>query len=461
MKNILGPTVSTISHSPHSFEVDPVRLADPFYLKANTINLSEICSNVLQKVLKMDTLDLEIKAMLERIRIITESKFPKHGRLAVTTVFFLRCFLPTFISPQIYGVNLPEGEKEVEQTRRALLLISKTLQSLVNNVAFVEEHSYMHVLNGFISANAKNIQTIADNISNKQTVKLNPLRKLTKVLSSEKISLSSPEKECPKEEIYRSFGDEELLVWENPLKSLRKQRMLKDYLKDGKKTEKQNEYLRKSEGILHQEFSFLEEELTESKSAETAALHNSHVQVPSLQLAHLKLSNELSEGRKKRFSFRKKTVGDCSNLRAAFLSLYSQTEDEFVLNTSRIAAEAERACTPKADSEDAEEIEEPLSSARQSRMQMNHFMNGKKKIHILLKLCSRLYSYSHSLKEMIVHQVQQRAGNIQAMLRIVRFLKRLSELRFSLDSPNTKPKNSEELKGLSQMKLPKKEKISL
>ena len=110
MKSILGPTVSIISHSPHSFEVDPVRLADPFYLKANTINLTEICSNVLQKVLKMDTLDLEIKAMLERIRIITESKFPKHGRLAVTTVFFLRCFLPTFISPQIYGVNLPEGE---------------------------------------------------------------------------------------------------------------------------------------------------------------------------------------------------------------------------------------------------------------------------------------------------------------------------------------------------------------
>lgn len=73
---------------------------------------------------------------------------------------FLRFFCPAIVAPEAIDLDIPSDNREI---RRALLLITKVLQNLANNVVFRESH--MQVLNPFLSENVRQVTKYMSDIA--------------------------------------------------------------------------------------------------------------------------------------------------------------------------------------------------------------------------------------------------------------------------------------------------------
>lgn len=81
---------------------------------------------------------------------IVEDRFPDSRHSAVGSFIFLRFFCPALVSPESVDLDLTS---ETRESRRGLLLITKVMQNLANNVVFREPH--MQSLNDFLSENIR------------------------------------------------------------------------------------------------------------------------------------------------------------------------------------------------------------------------------------------------------------------------------------------------------------------
>jgi neurofibromin 1 len=99
--------------------------------------------------------------MFHHIAVCTAERFPGNAtapHIGVGSVVFLR-----FIGPAISIPLLQENEELEPGVKRALLLVTKIIQSLASNAMFTEEH--MLSLNPFLEANIKRILEFIRTIS--------------------------------------------------------------------------------------------------------------------------------------------------------------------------------------------------------------------------------------------------------------------------------------------------------
>jgi neurofibromin 1 len=80
----------------------------------------------------------------------------------VGAFIFLRFFNPAIVSPD--SENLCRNI-ENPKIRRALLLVTKVIQNLANNVLFGAKEPYMIVLNDFLNDNIVKVTTFLEEIS--------------------------------------------------------------------------------------------------------------------------------------------------------------------------------------------------------------------------------------------------------------------------------------------------------
>jgi len=81
---------------------------------------------------------------------------------------FLRFFCPAISSPEAYGIL---EEPPTPQARRLLILITKVLQNLSNDVEFGSKEPYMAKMNDFIQSNRQKLVAFYEKLvkpSNKQ-----------------------------------------------------------------------------------------------------------------------------------------------------------------------------------------------------------------------------------------------------------------------------------------------------
>jgi neurofibromin 1 len=78
-----------------------------------------------------------------------EPRFPDATYSAVGSFIFLRFFCPAIVSPDTVDLDVPSDA----QVRRALLLVTKVIQNIVNGVGFGVKEPHMKVLNGFLEKN--------------------------------------------------------------------------------------------------------------------------------------------------------------------------------------------------------------------------------------------------------------------------------------------------------------------
>lgn len=92
------------------------------------------------------------RALCHQIWEIVQDRFPEACHSAIGSFIFLRFFCPAIVNPEAVELDVSADAREI---RRALLMITKVIQNLANNVKFKESH--MQILNDFLAANIKQV----------------------------------------------------------------------------------------------------------------------------------------------------------------------------------------------------------------------------------------------------------------------------------------------------------------
>jgi GTPase-activator protein for Ras-like GTPase len=95
--------------------------------------------------------------LFEAAQRIVAQRFPSMREQVVGGFFFLRFVCPFIVAPPIAGVT--------RGGRRRLVLISKLVQNLSNNIAFGDKEAFMVPFNAFLKANAARMSELLANVT--------------------------------------------------------------------------------------------------------------------------------------------------------------------------------------------------------------------------------------------------------------------------------------------------------
>nr|XP_018259204.1 neurofibromin 1 [Kwoniella dejecticola CBS 10117]OBR81362.1 neurofibromin 1 [Kwoniella dejecticola CBS 10117] len=159
----LQPLVLSLIEKPAecSFELDPSKASGTDDIDRNADHLRLMCQALLDLICSSTPrVPLMFRALCHHIWELVDDRFPDSRHSAVGSFIFLRFFCPAIVSPESIDLDVNPDTRE---TRRALLLITKVIQNLANNVIFKEPH--MKVLNSFLSENIRQVTKFLSDIA--------------------------------------------------------------------------------------------------------------------------------------------------------------------------------------------------------------------------------------------------------------------------------------------------------
>jgi neurofibromin 1 len=92
---------------------------------------------------------------------VVTPRFPEATNSAIGSFIFLRFFCPAIVSPDTVDLDVPSDP----QLRRALVLVTKVIQNIVNGVGFGVKEPHMKVLNGFLERNSMTVMKFIGGIA--------------------------------------------------------------------------------------------------------------------------------------------------------------------------------------------------------------------------------------------------------------------------------------------------------
>ncbi|EIW67076.1 hypothetical protein TREMEDRAFT_69974 [Tremella mesenterica DSM 1558] len=159
----LQPLIQSLVDKPAdcSFELDPSKASTTDDIERNADHIRLLCQALLDLICSSTPrVPVVYRALCHYIWEVVEERFPDSRHSAVGSFIFLRFFCPAIVAPESIDLDIPPENREV---RRALLLITKVIQNLANNVVFKEPH--MRVLNSFLSENIRQVTKFLSDIA--------------------------------------------------------------------------------------------------------------------------------------------------------------------------------------------------------------------------------------------------------------------------------------------------------
>lgn len=132
-----------------SYEIDSARLEKDGDIDVNQRNLLKLTRQILNSILvSANEFPPQLNSMCICLRQVLCEKYPNSDTnlKAVGTVIFLRFINPAIVSPYEAGIV---DEQPSQRTLRGLMLVSKILQNIANNVEFSKEE-HMLPFNDFV-----------------------------------------------------------------------------------------------------------------------------------------------------------------------------------------------------------------------------------------------------------------------------------------------------------------------
>ena len=150
--------------APMSFEVDPVKLSPHDDPELNLRNLKMVAQAFLDSILGNVThVPKPLRDACCLISRVVGSKFPGARMTAVGGFLFLRFFCPAIVAPEYH--DLVKTPIDVPQLRRGLVLTTKVVQNLANNVLFGVKESFMAGLNDVLRDNYSRVHGFLKDVS--------------------------------------------------------------------------------------------------------------------------------------------------------------------------------------------------------------------------------------------------------------------------------------------------------
>jgi len=109
-----------------------------------------------QIIVSNDRCPSQFRSLFAHIAKQVGDRFPENVNTTIGGFIFLRLFCPAVSSPEAYGIV---EEPPSSDSRRLLILITKVLQNLSNDVEFGSKEPYMTKMNDFIQSNRPKLTT--------------------------------------------------------------------------------------------------------------------------------------------------------------------------------------------------------------------------------------------------------------------------------------------------------------
>jgi len=132
-----------------SYEIDSARLDSDADIDENQKNLLKLTRQILESVLSSaNDFPAQLNLMCVCLRQVLCERFPNSNTYlkAIGTVIFLRFINPAIVAPYEAGIV---DHQPTQRTMRGLMLVSKILQNIANNVEFSKEE-HMLPFNDFV-----------------------------------------------------------------------------------------------------------------------------------------------------------------------------------------------------------------------------------------------------------------------------------------------------------------------
>ncbi|KAF0455119.1 gtpase-activator protein for ras-like gtpase [Gigaspora margarita] len=161
LRETLQPPINDLLSKPDDFDCDlnPGRYTTA-EIERNKINLKATIEIFLDAIYSSTMMPNSFRHMCYHIARIVEMKYPLKKYTAVGAFIFLRFFNPAIASPDSENLCKPI---ENARTRRALLSVTRVIQTIANNGGRKESH--MNDLNDFITANVARMNAYLERIS--------------------------------------------------------------------------------------------------------------------------------------------------------------------------------------------------------------------------------------------------------------------------------------------------------
>ncbi|KAJ3207847.1 Ras GTPase activating protein ira2 [Dinochytrium kinnereticum] len=148
---------------PLTFEIDPVKMTERDDLTTNHKNLKMLVKRLLDALTSNhERLPAPIREVCANISTIVGRRFPEARVTSVGAVLFLRFICPVIVAPEGHDIVAPIQSKEV---RRGLVLATKVIQNLANNVLFGAKEAFMTELNDLLRKNIARVHAFLRNVS--------------------------------------------------------------------------------------------------------------------------------------------------------------------------------------------------------------------------------------------------------------------------------------------------------
>jgi len=147
----VGPELDELIAANLGLEVDPEKMEEGADLDEMRWMLMAQSQKILKQVLNSsEECPVQFRSLFSHIKFVVGERFPENVNTTIGGFIFLRFFCPAISSPEAYGIL---EEPPTPQARRLLILITKVLQNLSNDVEFGSKEPYMAKMNDFIQSN--------------------------------------------------------------------------------------------------------------------------------------------------------------------------------------------------------------------------------------------------------------------------------------------------------------------
>lgn len=170
LKQLLEPHIPTpamVTTTSVSYEIDPTKLEEDGDIDLNQKNLLKLTKQILDSILSSaNDFPPQLNLMCVCLRKVLCKKYPNSDTYlkAVGTVIFLRFINPAIVAPYESGIVDKQPPPKIT---RGLMLVSKILQNIANNVEFSKEE-YMIPFNPLFAIYSEPMRNWVERISSER-----------------------------------------------------------------------------------------------------------------------------------------------------------------------------------------------------------------------------------------------------------------------------------------------------
>jgi len=158
----IGPELGKLIEEELGLEVDPEKMEEGKDLDEARWALMSQSQKILKQILVSDDkCPPQFRTLFQHIAKCVGTRFSENVFTTIGGFIFLRLFCPAVSSPEAYGIV---EEPPSADSRRLLILITKVLQNLSNDVEFGSKEPYMTKMNDFIQSNRAKLITFYEKL---------------------------------------------------------------------------------------------------------------------------------------------------------------------------------------------------------------------------------------------------------------------------------------------------------